>query len=138
MNVASLELCKELYELSGWNNASYIHECLPNKSYVTTLSTHNMEHYKDNWYYPAYDLGFLIRKLPPEIKRHELVMHRYSNSYDFCYEHDTRDYGVEQLAYATADAPEDALCNLAIKLFEEGILNDEPPRPSTTKVHTKR
>lgn len=149
MDVASLELCKELYEFSGWDGASYIHECLPNKSYVTTLSAHSMEHYKDNYYYPAYDLGYLLRKL-------QVTADWTHGRFDFshCYDDENGYHWVasynsydNNFPIGIASSPEDAACKLAIELFKQGVLVyylastdtgskssvTNPPKPSSKK-----
>ena len=69
MNTASLELCKELFELSGWDGTAYEHELLNGKHYTRTLPVKEMTHFDQNTYIPAYDLGYLLRKLPPSIQR---------------------------------------------------------------------
>ncbi|MFB9654784.1 hypothetical protein [Pseudarthrobacter oxydans] len=118
MNVASLELCKELYELSGWTGTHAVwHD-------DTTLSPLACE-YEDITvaihFTPAYDLGYLLRKLPAGTNV-------VSTGEDYhCWYQDgdavsevTDDYG------AGADTPEDAAAKLAIELFKLGLLNKEP------------
>lgn len=103
-NVASLELSKKLYELSGWGDYG-------NDPIEKWLD------YTDDWSVPAYDCGYLLRKLPKFCRvwlRDEsplwIATHGAGGS-----EHGTTAY---------MDTPEDALCKLAIKLFEERVLND--------------
>ena len=48
MNIASLELCKELYELSGWDD-----NFLPHEVYSTPIKTIHL---------PVYSLGYLLRQ----------------------------------------------------------------------------
>lgn len=105
MNVASLSLCKELYELSGWDSLEYH----PNA--VGTPIT-----------CPAYDLGYLLRKLPRG-----------------CYIAQTRKgwtassgnareiFGKQSPITLNADTPEDAACKLVIELFKQGILKKGNP-----------
>jgi hypothetical protein len=97
MNVASIELCKELYELSGW---------------------------KAHKYYLDYDLGFLLRKLPVD---YQLEDHKnqndkkelgYSNYHMVAF---SPKVGIDFVA-VDAETPEDAACKLAIELFKKGIL----------------
>jgi hypothetical protein len=63
MNVAALELCKELFELSGWDGTPYDH--LVNDDGENHTSPAIFGH-SDSFFvaYPAYDLGYLIRRLP--------------------------------------------------------------------------
>ncbi|SRR5258706_5170776 len=94
MNVASLKLCKDLYELSGWSDTI---ENFRESAHLT----------KDR--VPAYDLGYLMRKLP-----------RQSHVYQFG--------ANEWLAYApgshdhSADTPENAATKLCIELLNQGVL----------------
>lgn len=102
MNVASLELSKELYA------ASWIPEFLC----------------------PAYDLGYLLRKLPdwyetPGVEDKEfgmacLIVEKRKAGY---MNNDTGQYVFN----VAADTPEDTLCKLAIELFKQNIL-----QPSVT------
>lgn len=111
MNVANLELCKELKELSGWISGS---DFFPVK--------HSTEDP-----IPAYDLGYLLRKLPsyiklkndrtrftlrtkPESNQHELPLWQAMYGHDFS---------------ERADTPEDAAAKLAVELFKQGILTKE-------------
>lgn len=137
MNVASLENCKRLYELSGWSKTNFAW-AEDNYHYPmyrpATLKTDDT---------PAYDLGYLIRKLPvnleyvhkekdwvdgsdlPEVKIRGNVYVGFTAQSKA-----TAGYGGMRghfyLQYA--DTPEDAACLLAIKLFEENLL-----KPSINK-----
>jgi hypothetical protein len=100
-DVASLELCRELYELSGWK-------------------TFAMERglAEDRPIDPAYDLGYLLRKLQ---RNHvELVGLTTGEWTARAYWHST-----EQARAEYADTPEDAAAKLAIELFKQGILTKE-------------
>jgi hypothetical protein len=138
MNVASLELCKELYELSGWQYdeaGSYIQD--PEDEQNTFHTTDG-----DGGYFrtvcPAYDLGYLLRKLPMRVDFPEelkigggmsspeyfvLCQHidTMSHYWDAYYQHEDSDNWIEELS-VQANTPEDAGCKLAIKLFELGII----------------
>lgn len=96
MNRADLELCKELYGLSGWE---------PLKE---------LDGVKVQGRLPEYDCGYLLRKLP---SRWWL---KYRGT-DYVAKWDDR--VNEQFAYA--NTPENALCELAIKLFKQNILEKE-------------
>lgn len=130
MNVANLELCKELYELSGWR---------------TSLT--------ENWYdydggfppidvatavCPAYDLGYLLRKLPISVNtKWHLVLQEFQNNatggniWFASYVHINSSAVFESIESQKAfymfeaDNPEDAVAKLAIELFKKGILKRE-------------
>lgn len=103
MNTANLELCKELYALSGWLTSDHRAE------YVAA---------------PAYDLGYLIRKLPTKLKSRKEKLYlqpcikpenkgRWSIGYVYS--------GIGNIA----DTPEDALAKLAIELFKKDVLTKQ-------------
>lgn len=120
MNVANLELCKELYELSGWG------------------SEHTWKSMPDGGVAPQYDLGYLLRKLPPSIRNEgmhqtlEMILGDFwldeqqtLHSYKFRYR--TNDnMRVEVYSYQQDDTPEDAACKLAIELFKQGVIETIP------------
>ena len=107
---ASLELSRKLYELSGWYDCSHVwKDDIPQRMYE--MST------QDNCY-PAYDLGYLLRKLPKQLDNGGLL---YLNT--------TIDgkwsCGHRGTYYKQGNTPENAACSLAIKLFEQNILKKE-------------
>lgn len=110
-NVASLELCKELYELSGWANTK--------EQYLTDFYRNR----DGDIIAPKYDLGYLLRKLRglrPRI--HEVIDKvKYHNKVDYI-EYDCYAYTHNDVFSAHADTPENAACKLAIELFKQGIL----------------
>ena len=64
MHVASLELSRELYELSGWDDRRAIQYYWhgDDLDHVTVVDAE--QHEPECAVYPAYDLGYLLRKLP--------------------------------------------------------------------------
>lgn len=115
MNTASPELCKELYELSGWEPDEYLDR-----------ETGYVYEDDDGWTWPAYSLGHLMRKLPPTAnqERYLQLIHADENS---VYEKDTWYCGYTGYSGnldTLADTPEDAVCQLAIKLFRQGVLRE--------------
>lgn len=122
MEVANIELCKELYELSGWipQYGWYYYEVGG-----TRLEPVSEEHWgidgepgEDNVYLKgvAYDLGFLLRKLPN-------VYIATGTSRDKKDRPTVAEFGFgDQCVRGEADTPEDAVCKLAIELFKSGIL----------------
>lgn len=113
MNVASFELCKELYGLSGWEPNEQHSTKKQGDGYVTTT---------------RYDLGYLLRKLPKELPARSdlkglsvmtpsICWSEFDKQWEACYS-DAQDN--DGLSYA--DTPEDAAAILCIELFKQGIL----------------
>lgn len=97
INVASLELCRELYELSGWEDG-----------YESTMDWH--QPVDGSRGAPAYDLGYLLRKLPlGELRNRDGLYSAWQNN-------------SANVAPQYAETPEDAACKLAIELFKQGVL----------------
>lgn len=119
MNVTSKELCKELYELSGLNDTDYWYYDGSVDAYRGWVD-HGTE------FFPAYDLGYLLRKLPdeaglqnPRIEKGVFVQ-KQSTTTSFMQYRAAYQYGKVRSQYA--ETPEDALCKLAIALFKANIL----------------
>lgn len=109
MNVASKDLCQELYELSGWSDP-------------------DVELRSDIQY--GYTLGYLLRKLPMYVKggRLEMIYELDEDGQPWCFGYH---YGSQRVmlsndplsfAQGWAEEPENAACKLAIKLLQHGIL----------------
>lgn len=120
MNVASLERCKELYELSGWTDLEIRDSWFLNlgdkggKNFVAPSVV------TQNWICPAYNLGYLLRKLPESVDSiYGLLLYPTSGGQWFAgyYEPD----GLEQYE-VHADTPEDAACKLLVELIKQGII----------------
>lgn len=178
MNVASLELCKKLYALSGWGlddkhrpiakvwiemfSTSEMGQ--GNPDYEQTPPENRRQYHvgeyriRDNprnfvgipenvpwgWankYYeetikrsvPAYDLGYLLRKLPPSIYSIQYKQRAYlwtrkdtETCYAAWYKVTDPNYGEDITSEhgAVRDTPEDAAAMLAIKLFKQGYYHD--------------
>jgi hypothetical protein len=75
MNVASKELCEELRELSGWKKTDrYWHQRLDDGAETDKYNPFVAERpavwKTTEWKMtPAYDLGYLLRKLPQHVPR---------------------------------------------------------------------
>lgn len=120
MHVANLELCKELYAVSGWDDTHAFYGGGYNEvefvgqagyeGYVAEFANDGLN--KD---IPAYDLGYLLRKLP------FFKMNRTDEGqYIIWWAHfDDRE---------VADTPEDATAKLCIELIKQNIL-----QPSVTE-----
>src|SRR5215207_3785207 len=97
MIIASLELCNQLYQLSGWK-----------EEYIGVPFNEDM---------PVYSLGYLLRELPNQ----SYVQKQLGWWLADCKIGGQRlngEYGY----WAEANNPEDAACKLAIELFRQGIL----------------
>lgn len=129
MNVASLENCKKLYELSGWEDAYAwwnFSDDAPEED-PTPKRTWYLQYGSDGWgaRCPAYDLGYLLRKLPGHIGDEFLDMCWYGDGWEFAYQRSRRGLWNAQIGSHHAKTPEDAAALLAIELFEQGILRKE-------------
>lgn len=120
MNVTSLELCKELYKLSGWDNTDFAWDVsdrsdLPFENVVPSDSVIFI-------YYPAYDLGYLLRRLGNVQTDHPVNIYgdeaRWSARWL-----NPDDNGMHYIE--AAKTPENAAAKLAIELFKQGILKKE-------------
>lgn len=121
MNVASLELCKELYKLSGWEVHTLKWVIKDNGAGDLTMGTIHASHqeYTEVIKYadevcPAYELGYLLRKLQSHIEalRPDTVQDAWVAEYVF----------ENQKPDVRGTTPEDAVCKLAIELFKQGVL----------------
>lgn len=150
MNVASLELCKELFELSGWGNYAgdepqngwhdidgYL-ECSPRSDFEIGREKPREPHHIFQLIAPAYDLGYMLRKLPqdeansfPHHFRPHLEQER-KGQWSAYLECDTAYEGGEHKGFSMADTPEDAVARLAIDLFKQGVL--APPSKEEPKA----
>lgn len=117
MSVASLELCRELYQLSGWDGTHFLYT---KSGKVSTIAS--MFSYKP---LPAYDLGYLLRKLPPELSDEDSRVYLSMNismTQNWCARYADAAGNRMNIEKFYAPTPEDAACKMAIKLFKQGIL----------------
>lgn len=131
MNVASLELCKELYEVSGWKNPKagvFEIEKAWRPTPLMSGDNYRLINIGPNTPedIPAYDAGFLLRKLPRDVGEGENLRFLSLEPQAVSREQWSARYSDENyknpLYSRFADTPEDALCQLAIELFKKGIL----------------
>ena len=126
MNIASLSLCKELYELSGWQSGIWVHSWQGTDQEVTT-DYQKGGMVNGDYVTPAYDLGYLMRKLP-------MVTHH--GGLGFGHIKDGRWYfnlvltgirgdDLQSNFGSEADTPEDCVAKLAIELFKQGVLTNK-------------
>ena len=111
MNTASFELCKELFERSGWDDI---------EKYWLNQDRWQVGHLGEasEETYPAYDLGYLLRKLyacGPVLRCHLDLEARPDAGRDryFIW---VLDGNIDIRLWA--DTPEDAAARLAIELFK--------------------
>jgi len=125
MTTANLELCKELYELSGWEPPKVGDHYLIWKRFqkgnfpsLTLVFGSDKSHIC-----PTYDLGYLLRKLPNEVTSkkiggyHYFYLHHGKNSWVAYFGQDATEF------IADSDSPENAVAQLAIQLIKAGILS---------------
>jgi hypothetical protein len=159
MTTASLDNCKELYELSGWTNTFLYHAKSTYESDGIELSLfkgdgsdvtedgyfeklYGVWSYGDielgnyEWTIPAYDAGYLLRKLPISTDggKWRFVLqkdHHNGKGTDWWFASYVHINSMAQfqpiaeqkaLHICEADTPEDALCLLAIELFKTGVI----------------
>lgn len=124
MNVASLELCKELYELSGWaNNTKQLDNIwgtdAEGRSAVITGQAYGNSENKIGIpieLVPAYDLSYLLRKLPDTVAKGVFWRQgRWNAEY--------LEQKKVKIHWQHADNPEDAIAKLLIELFKQGVIN---------------
>lgn len=131
MDIVSLELCKELYELSGWTT-NMVHYCQTRLEPAVVPAERIQKYGKFEVQhqtieiFPAYNAGFLLRKLPEEIEHTKLILTNGERPHaGYAGRGNYGNYALDESFYSKAqyaDTPGDALCKLAIKLFKSGIL----------------
>jgi hypothetical protein len=121
MHVADLRICRELYELSGWEYSRAWFD--QSKPWVSDYFDHNPP-----FICPAYDLGYLVRKLPHHRGSRtgamlDLHLSAVDPGFGWRAEYTPDNYAVlESGLTGEADTPEDAVAKLAIELFKQAIL----------------
>lgn len=126
MNIASLAPCKRLYELSEWEPEHREWWGLLNGGYKAGISEvrQSGRFNSEEIICPAYDLGFLLRKLPKSHRPPDGYVDLFSL---YLIDDDPAVVLVWAAGYGSqlaveADTPENAACELAIKLIEQGII----------------
>jgi hypothetical protein len=110
MNVTSLEVSKELFELSGWKDTSH-HDVSGWINAKTPVY--------------GYSLGYLLRKLPPIVDDNFITLGALDSNYRWvsCYQEVPNENIDPPATYMQfSETPEDAAAKLAIELFKQGIL----------------
>lgn len=135
--VTSLEISRELYEVSGWSDTYLWHkEYMDGRSVAHPLVAPKDMAATGFGVAPAYDLGYLLRKLPRWYD-HDLVKgplrpfllqlqpSPVSTNWQAFYRFEVDDANGHRSAVAIkveASTPEDAATKLAIELFKQGVL----------------
>ena len=135
-NVASLVLCKELHDLSGWEAPdTWAFGDELNEPIVVSSDHGELGHDIYRVAY-AYDLGYLLRKLPAQIEFNDEIvkltldrqsgkMWRASYAYPLERMKAKRRYADWKFLAYQYETPENALCRLAITLLKQGILGKQ-------------
>jgi len=123
MNVASIDRCKKLYELSQWGDTD---QNWFNFADEWVIKPSDYERY-EGIDYPAYDLGYLLRKLPsrfPALEENKLIFDKSEGSDIYFWWYGADHQTVVPGLVGRAKTPEDALTTLAIELliFKQGVL----------------
>lgn len=139
MNVSSLELSKELYSLSEWAATEYQYAVREDRATVPTLVRSEAgKSWPDGYWtaWPAYDLGYLINKLPPTLHLNttdvkDLYIAKSADCYIADYRYRAPDewakgggwwHRYDRAKDVEATTAEDAVCKLAIVLFKQRLL----------------
>jgi hypothetical protein len=129
VNVASLDLCKSLYELSGWKNPKAGVFEIEKAWRPTPLSSgdnYRLINIGPNTLQdiPAYSLGYLVRQLP------DITLETWRSGHVVCKYFPTNGIArkLEKLGrviIGEAGTPEDAAAKLCITLFKQNTLTRE-------------
>jgi len=119
MEVANIELSKELYDLSGWDSGITTHYRLVKGKPIATNPFDN----EPDGETCLYDLGYLLRKLPK--KRVKLRNYLRGNTTSWKCQLSIDDGSHTYDMTEEARTPEDAAAKLAVELFKSGQLQKE-------------
>lgn len=119
MNVAELSLCKELYGYTAnvWHDQTdyqYAQKATTGK--IKLVRSEPGRSWPKGYYtaWPAYSLGYLLRKLPLYCELHRAI---YMDRWVI-----TTDGEFHKAIEMTADTPEDACAKLAIELIKQKVI----------------
>lgn len=120
MNVASLELCRELYELSGWaEERQHWWYWINPEDHQDYSANEGRDSQLKN--IPAYDAGFLLRNLPLDVEVSKYSGRKSTQKYHATY-FESLGTSKSVVIRTEAHTAEDALCKLCVELFKEGVL----------------
>lgn len=123
--VASHGLCRQLYGLSEWKDTehSWYRDWLRKNEWCVIAMGQT-----DEGTIPAYDIGYLLRRLPKDTRVGYIHPRGKSRlALAEIYQYDQHSSYCELIADGKADTPEDALCLVAIALFQSGRLKRKEP-----------
>lgn len=137
-SVASLKLCKKLYELSGWRTCDFIwidlNDSQPFEMYAKSFPSISTNDYRDlgeietDWL-PAYDLEYILKKLPHIGDDDDWAIHLWQDDDEWYCGYYNRHMDSDLQTESTCHKnPADAACELAINLFERHVLIKEDSR----------
>ena len=124
---ATLDNSKRLYELTGWGDTQFRYEESKTVHSEPKIVVTTNKQYVAAIYTPAYDSDYLLEKLPAKINHDKedyfLVLwpSGFAEPELWFAAYTDADY-VDMPFLANTDTPADALCLLAIKLKEEGVM----------------
>lgn len=132
MNFVSLEKCRELYELSKWGSKLNEFDHIwgvdsEDKSAVITSNEYASGKEKigiPNQVFPAYTGGELLLKIPKTFDGYYFDLSVTKNG-NWIVEYFTNDYTPDRPIgkfQCESELPDEAIAELCIKLFKEGIL----------------
>lgn len=126
VDIASVELCKELFEVSGWDGtffnysrSSHYKDAEPDHPFVVGYRG-SIETREVKERYPAYDMGYLMRKFPVLEEGAYVVLPEFNG-----YKIKWSGWETEEGFYINGntvyfDCPEDAMVSMAIELIKQG------------------
>jgi hypothetical protein len=109
MDFADIALCQQLFELSGWEDTSFKYD----EDGKTVMSAAEMA---DGEGTPAYDLGYLVRKLPYSVSVTALRAGFTTTAAPMRHRPPHFHY------LARGDTPEDTTADVLIEMFKQGVL----------------
>lgn len=119
MHVASLALCQELKALSGWTDTYFQWRTHPSGEAYVVGHVPDADPLKEET--PAYDLGYLVRRLPRKLDGEQFMCEIAIEAAVFG-EGWCAGYLYHTTPTLEAETPEDAATKLAIELFKQGVL----------------
>lgn len=137
-DITSLELSQELYRWSHWGETNHYwfydpdRVTLPTSNWSVGYASHPDNTIYGGSFFPAYDLGYLLRKLPYKLwvghiysfQLHHATDRSWSALYlDAADSARIKGLDYEFTAIDSAGTPEDAVCKLAIALCKRRVIN---------------
>lgn len=122
LNTANIELSRELYSLSGWKDTlCWWNVFKPYEDGRPHYLVDTYRHQSTDQHIPAYDLGYLVRKLPATSQWRQFDWEEFIPIIMGVSNHDGF-WTVGYMEEVEGDTPEDAACELLIEMFKTGKL----------------